>query len=79
MQYKFIVDGVWRHHPDQPTVHDEIGNVNNFVEVNERVAKQLFPKRPESPDAEYGRDIPPQFADNAEPPSLSEYCCCYYY
>ena len=34
-QYKFIVDGVWRHHPDQPTVHDEVGNINNFVEVVE--------------------------------------------
>lgn len=32
-QYKFIVDGEWRYAADQPAVLDEMGNVNNLVEV----------------------------------------------
>lgn len=57
-QYKFIVDGVWRHHPDQPTVHDEVGNINNFVDVVEPTAKHLFPRRPESPPGDYAQIVP---------------------
>ena len=34
-QYKFIVDGEWRYAADQPAILDEIGNVNNVVEVHE--------------------------------------------
>lgn len=33
-QYKFIVDNVWRHSPDQPTIVDERGIVNNILIVN---------------------------------------------
>ncbi|KAK4533926.1 hypothetical protein CCYA_CCYA20G4808 [Cyanidiococcus yangmingshanensis] len=33
-QYKFIVDGVWRHAPDQPVVQDERGILNNILTVN---------------------------------------------
>jgi 5'-AMP-activated protein kinase, regulatory beta subunit len=61
-QYKFIVDGVWRHHPDQPTVHDEVGNINNFVEVVEPLTKQLFPQRPESPLSDYAQTVPTELA-----------------
>eukprot|EP00897_Mesotaenium_endlicherianum_P009427 jgi/Mesen1/8512/ME000480S07867 len=32
-QYKFIVDEVWRFAPDLPAIYDEIGNVNNVLEV----------------------------------------------
>ena len=35
--YKFIVDDVWRHAPDQPTVADIEGRVNNFIDVTEFV------------------------------------------
>lgn len=57
-QYKFVVDGVWRHHPDQPTVHDEVGNINNFIDVGERTARELFPKPPPSPPESYAQNIP---------------------
>ena len=32
-QYKFVVDGVWRHAPDQPSVLDERGIINNTLTV----------------------------------------------
>eukprot|EP00184_Porphyridium_aerugineum_P003667 CAMPEP_0184695146 /NCGR_PEP_ID=MMETSP0313-20130426/2868_1 /TAXON_ID=2792 /ORGANISM="Porphyridium aerugineum, Strain SAG 1380-2" /LENGTH=687 /DNA_ID=CAMNT_0027153549 /DNA_START=474 /DNA_END=2537 /DNA_ORIENTATION=+ len=32
-QYKYIIDNVWRHAPDQPTTHDERGIVNNCLSV----------------------------------------------
>lgn len=32
-QYKFIVDDQWRYAPDLPAVYDEMGNVNNVLEV----------------------------------------------
>ena len=36
-QYKFIVDGEWMYAPDQPAMYDEMGNVNNVLEVQEYV------------------------------------------
>ncbi|KAJ8907772.1 hypothetical protein NDN08_007877 [Rhodosorus marinus] len=35
-QYKYIVDGEWRPHREQPTERDEHGNLNNVVEVAEQ-------------------------------------------
>jgi 5'-AMP-activated protein kinase regulatory beta subunit len=32
--YKFIVDDEWRFAPDQPTVTDLTGNVNNIIDLN---------------------------------------------
>ena len=32
-QYKFIIDGQWRHDHTAPTVLDNLGNVNNCVQV----------------------------------------------
>ncbi|CAN8070688.1 unnamed protein product [Agarophyton chilense] len=32
-QYKFIIDNVWRHAPEQPTAHDERGIINNVLSV----------------------------------------------
>ena len=32
-QYKFIIDGQWRHDHSAPTVLDNLGNVNNCVQV----------------------------------------------
>ena len=37
-QYKFIVDGEWRHDETQPFMPDPLGNVNNW----------LFVRRPEA-------------------------------
>ena len=40
-QYKFIVDGEWKYAPDQPAMYDEMGNVNNVLEVQEYVPEIL--------------------------------------
>ena len=32
-QYKFIVDGEWRHDEAQPFMPDPLGNVNNWLFV----------------------------------------------
>lgn len=41
LQYKFIVDGDWKYDPNQPAMYDEIGNVNNVIEVQEYVPENL--------------------------------------
>mmetsp|Transcript_1205 Transcript_1205/g.3514 ORF Transcript_1205/g.3514 Transcript_1205/m.3514 type:complete len:267 (+) Transcript_1205:887-1687(+) len=50
-QYKFIVDGEWRYAADQAAVLDEMGNVNNVVEVHEY--------EPDMPGNIAGFDPPP--------------------
>lgn len=40
-QYKFIIDGEWKYAPDQPAMYDEMGNVNNVLEVQEYVPEIL--------------------------------------
>lgn len=50
-QYKFIVDGEWKYDPNQPAMFDEMGNVNNVLEVHEYV--------PENLDGLSGFDPPP--------------------
>lgn len=40
-QYKFIVDGQWRHDPNLPSMYDEMGNVNNVMEVQEYTPEYL--------------------------------------
>jgi hypothetical protein len=32
-QYKFIIDGQWKHDPAAPTVLDALGNINNYTTV----------------------------------------------
>ena len=32
-QYKFIVDNEWRFAPDQPTMRDNHGNINNYIDT----------------------------------------------
>lgn len=32
-QYKFIVDGLWRHDPNLTSMYDDMGNINNVLEV----------------------------------------------
>lgn len=41
LQYKFIVDGEWKHDPNQRAMRDENGNVNNVIEVQEYVPENL--------------------------------------
>ncbi|GMH36951.1 hypothetical protein BSKO_04824 [Bryopsis sp. KO-2023] len=40
-QYKFIVDGEWKYDPNQSAMYDEMGNVNNVMEVQEFVPENL--------------------------------------
>ena len=40
-QYKFIVDGEWKYDPNQPAMFDEMGNVNNMIEVHAYVPENL--------------------------------------
>jgi 5'-AMP-activated protein kinase regulatory beta subunit len=54
-QYKFIVDGQWKYAPDQPAMYDEMGNVNNVLEVQEYVPEIL-----DSLDAFTAPPLPPQ-------------------
>ena len=51
LQYKFIVDGEWKYDPNHPAMFDEMGNVNNVIEVQEYV--------PENLDGLSGFDPPP--------------------
>lgn len=73
-QYKFIVDGQWKYAPDQPAMYDEIGNVNNVLEVQEYVPEILDSldafTAPASPPASY--DCAPFNSDDfaKEPPPL---------
>jgi hypothetical protein len=30
-QYKFIVDSLWRHDPNAPTIRNEFGELNNII------------------------------------------------
>jgi len=32
-EYKFIVDGAWHYDPHQPFVSDELGNLNNMINI----------------------------------------------
>jgi hypothetical protein len=46
-QYKFIVDGEWRHDESQPFMPDPLGNVNNW----------LFVRKPEGQAAAHGHPV----------------------
>jgi hypothetical protein len=32
-RYKFIVDGEWRFSPEDPTIPDANGNINNYIDT----------------------------------------------
>lgn len=73
--YKFVVDDEWRFAPDQLTVTDVEGNVNNFVDVSEFAALADFaPNNPKEDDEDtenpYSRYIPEVDEYTKEPPPL---------
>lgn len=41
LQFRFIVDGVWKWAEDQPAVRDDDGNYINVLEVHEYVPENL--------------------------------------
>lgn len=54
LQFKFIVDGDWRYDPWLPIARDEIGNLNNVLEVKDQQTCYELPldfDLPESPSA----------------------------
>jgi 5'-AMP-activated protein kinase regulatory beta subunit len=73
-QYKFIVDGLWRHDPNQKSMFDDQGNINNVLEVQEYVPENLGSlsgfEPPPSPTASYA--CPPAQASDfvKEPPAM---------
>lgn len=75
--YKFVVDDEWRFAPDQLTVADVEGNVNNFVDVSDFTPLSDFEssaapggERDENGDSAYGRFIPDIDEYTKEPPPL---------
>lgn len=81
-QYKFYVDGQWVHDPNEPTVPNAMGTLNNIVlvsksdfEVFEALAidsENSSSKRKNdlagSPQGEYGQDMPPRRAEKVSGP-----------
>ena len=76
-QYKFIVDGTWKYAPDQSAVYDEMGNINNVLEVQEYSPDNLDSlssfEQPPSPPHSY--DCQPPGADDyaKEPPVMPKH------
>ena len=58
VQFKFIVDSDWKYDPNQKAMYDEMGNINNTIEVQEYVPENLENVSgfdpPPSPTARYG-------------------------
>lgn len=70
--YKFVVDEEWRFAPDQLTVADVEGNVNNFVDVSDftPLSDFDFTESSKSDTSLYGRFIPDIDEYTKEPPPL---------
>ena len=73
-QYKFIVDGQWRHDPNLPCIYDDQGNINNVMEVQEYIAEDLSGlatfEPPPSPRSTYENPILSSEEFQKEPPSI---------
>ncbi|CAI0440257.1 unnamed protein product [Linum tenue] len=56
-QYRFIVDGQWRHTPDLPWTQDDAGNAYNILDLQDYVPEDLESissfEPPQSPEASY--------------------------
>ena len=69
--YKYVVDDEWRFAPDQPTVADIEGNINNFVDVSDFLPLGEFDLDPKDDgDSMYGRFMPDIDDYTKEPPPL---------
>eukprot|EP00775_Hariotina_reticulata_P005140 gene5140-5380_t len=73
-QYKFIVDGDWKYDPNQQAMYDEIGNINNVIEVQEYVPENLENVSgfdpPPSPPSSYNNPHPVTEDYTKEPPVM---------
>jgi len=74
--FKFIVDDEWRYAPDQPTVADVDGRINNYIDITDFSAyvgdDHFFDKSKEQkvPDSEFRQFIPDIDEYTKEPPAL---------
>ena len=75
--YKFIVDDEWRFAPDQPTVPDAAGNINNVIDLTSfRPDDDTAPppgglaRKDSLPGVGYGHDVPDEDEYTKEPPLL---------
>ncbi|EEY62966.1 5'-AMP-activated protein kinase subunit beta, putative [Phytophthora infestans T30-4] len=73
--YKFVVDDDWRFAPDQLTMADVEGNVNNYVDVSDFAPLSDFDGKnrqddDEDPENPYARYIPEIDEYTKEPPPL---------
>ena len=74
--YKFIVDDEWRFAPDQQTVADVEGRINNFVDVSEftpYIGDELFFEKSKDrkvQNIDFKQVIPDLDEYTKEPPSL---------
>eukprot|EP00246_Nothoceros_aenigmaticus_P005029 TRINITY_DN16841_c0_g1_i1.p1 TRINITY_DN16841_c0_g1~~TRINITY_DN16841_c0_g1_i1.p1 ORF type:complete len:185 (+),score=31.56 TRINITY_DN16841_c0_g1_i1:292-846(+) len=75
-QYKFIVDGEWRYAADHPAVFDEMGNVNNVLDVQDYVPENLESiagfDPPRSPESSYTDPFPGPEDFTKEPPLVPD-------
>lgn len=73
-QYKYIVDGNWTYDPGMPAMYDEMGNINNVIEVQEYVPENLDSlsgfEPPPSPEASYCNPSPLSDDFAKEPPIM---------
>ena len=71
--YKFIVDEQWRFSPDQPTVSDVHGNINNYVDLTDyepQFGENMPPlgsRRSVAEDELYSRAVPDFDSMNKQP------------
>lgn len=76
-QYKFIVDGEWKYDPNQPAMFDDMGNVNNVIEVQEYVPENLDSLSgfdpPPSPPSSYNNPHPVAEDYAKEPPVMPQH------
>lgn len=72
--YKFIVDDEWRFAPDQATISDAAGNVNNCIDLTtfspDDESSTPSNKRRDSLPGVYGRTLPDEDEYSKEPPLL---------
>jgi len=74
--FKFIVDDEWRYAPDQPTIADVDGQINNFIDVSDFIpytgddAFFLKSKERKVADEEFRQNIPDLDDYTKEPPAL---------
>lgn len=73
-QYRFLVDGQWRHSPDQPWDQDDLGNAHNILDLQDYVPEDIDSisgfEPPQSPDSSYNNIQLGQEDFGKEPPMV---------